>query len=60
MTCRSGVAQLKLVEQAQRLVRRICAACSADDTANVPPRALLDVGFPPDAVGAFPVMKGQG
>jgi type IV pilus assembly protein PilB len=46
--------------QAQRLVRRICAACSSDDTANVPAGALLDVGFPRDAVGAFPVMKGRG
>ncbi len=45
---------------AQRLVRRVCANCKFDDTANLPPKALLDIGFTPDHVGSIQVMKGKG
>jgi type IV pilus assembly protein PilB len=46
--------------QAQRLVRRICAKCKFDDTKDVPQKTLIDIGFPPDQLGSFPVMKGKG
>jgi type IV pilus assembly protein PilB len=46
--------------QAQRLVRRVCAKCKFDDTANVPAKTLTDIGFSPDAIGSFQVMKGKG
>jgi len=46
--------------QAQRLVRRICAKCKFDDTANVPTKTLVDIGFQPDVIGSFQVMKGKG
>jgi type IV pilus assembly protein PilB len=46
--------------QAQRLVRRICTKCKFDDTANVPSKTLIDIGFPPDQIGSFQVMKGKG
>ncbi len=46
--------------QAQRLVRRVCSKCKADVTAEVPSRTLLDIGFAPDQIGAFRVMKGKG
>jgi type IV pilus assembly protein PilB len=46
--------------QAQRLVRRVCAKCKFDDTANVPTKSLVDIGFPPDVIGSFQVMKGKG
>jgi type IV pilus assembly protein PilB len=46
--------------QAQRLVRRICAKCKFDDTANVPSKTLADIGFGPDVIGSFQVMKGKG
>ncbi len=46
--------------QAQRLVRRVCAKCKFDDTANVPTKTLVDIGFAPDAIGSFQVMKGKG
>ena len=46
--------------QAQRLVRRICAKCKFDDTANVPTKTLADIGFTPDVIGTFQVMKGKG
>jgi type IV pilus assembly protein PilB len=46
--------------QAQRLVRRICARCKFDDTANVPSKTLLDIGFTPEQIGSFQVMKGKG
>jgi type IV pilus assembly protein PilB len=46
--------------QAQRLVRRICAKCKFDDTANVPTKTLADIGFTPDNIGTFQVMKGKG
>jgi type IV pilus assembly protein PilB len=46
--------------QAQRLVRRVCAKCKVDDTANVPSKTLVDIGFQPDVIGSFQVMKGKG
>jgi type IV pilus assembly protein PilB len=46
--------------QAQRLVRRICAKCKVDVTAEVPSKTLVDIGFTPDVIGSFQVMKGKG
>jgi type IV pilus assembly protein PilB len=46
--------------QAQRLVRRICAKCKFDDTPNVPSKTLADIGFTPELIGTFQVMKGKG
>jgi type IV pilus assembly protein PilB len=46
--------------QAQRLVRRVCAKCKVDVSADVPAKILVDVGFSPDAIGSFQVMKGKG
>src|SRR5262245_36321285 len=46
--------------QAQRLVRRVCAKCKFDDTPNVPTKTLVDIGFQPDVIGSFQVMKGKG
>jgi type IV pilus assembly protein PilB len=45
--------------QAQRLVRRVCAKCKFEDK-DVPSKTLIDVGFKPEEVGAFQVMKGKG
>jgi type IV pilus assembly protein PilB len=45
---------------AQRLVRRVCPMCSSDDTANVPSKTLIDIGFTPEQIGSFQVMKGKG
>jgi type IV pilus assembly protein PilB len=44
--------------QAQRLVRRVCSKCKVD--ADVPPKTLTDIGFSPDVVNDFRVMKGKG
>ncbi len=46
--------------QAQRLVRRVCTKCKVDVTAEVPATALIDIGFTPDQIGSFQVMKGKG
>ena len=46
--------------QAQRLVRRVCSKCKVDVTAEVPSKTLIDIGFTPDEVGSFKVMKGKG
>jgi type IV pilus assembly protein PilB len=46
--------------QAQRLVRRICAKCKVDISADVPSKTLIDIGFQPDQVGSFQVVKGRG
>jgi type IV pilus assembly protein PilB len=46
--------------QAQRLVRRVCGKCKQDITAEVPSKTLIDIGFTPDQVGTFQVMKGKG
>ncbi len=46
--------------QAQRLVRRVCSKCKVDVTADVPSKTLIDIGFTPEQIGSFPVMKGRG
>jgi type IV pilus assembly protein PilB len=46
--------------QAQRLVRRVCAKCKVDVTAEVPSKTLIDIGFTPEQIGSFQVMKGKG
>ena len=46
--------------QAQRLVRRICSKCKVDVTADVPSKTLIDIGFTPEQIGTFQVMKGRG
>jgi len=45
--------------QAQRLVRRICSNCKIEIT-DVPSKTLIEIGFPPDAVGTFKIFKGRG
>jgi type IV pilus assembly protein PilB len=45
--------------QAQRLVRRVCANCK-EEIRDMPSKTLIDVGFPPEAVGAFKLFKGRG
>jgi type IV pilus assembly protein PilB len=45
--------------QAQRLVRRVCSSCK-DELRDVPTQTLIDVGFRPDEVGTFKVLKGRG
>jgi len=46
--------------QAQRLVRRVCSKCKVDITSDVPSKALIDIGFTPEQVGSFQVVKGRG
>lgn len=43
---------------AQRLVRKICAACKEE--AYVPPAALVDLGFSPEEAKGLKVHKGKG
>jgi type IV pilus assembly protein PilB len=45
--------------QAQRLIRRVCAGCKIEMT-DVPSKTLIEIGFPPEAVGAFKLYKGRG
>jgi len=45
---------------AQRLVRRICGVCRVDATVELSTETLVGIGFTPDEVGRFPVMKGSG
>jgi type IV pilus assembly protein PilB len=45
--------------QAQRLIRRICANCKIEIT-DIPSKTLIEIGFPPDAVGTFKLYKGRG
>ncbi len=45
--------------QAQRLIRRVCGNCK-EELKDVPSKTLLDVGFPPEAVGTFKMFKGRG
>jgi type IV pilus assembly protein PilB len=45
---------------AQRLVRLICTSCKVDVTSDVPAETLIGVGFPPAAIGSFPVYAGKG
>jgi type IV pilus assembly protein PilB len=46
--------------QAQRLVRRNCEKCKADITGEVPSTSLVDVGFKPEEIGGFQLLKGKG
>jgi type IV pilus assembly protein PilB len=43
---------------AQRLVRRICKECKEE--VNVPPEALVDIGFSPEDVPNITIYKGKG
>ncbi|HEY0593387.1 MAG TPA: ATPase, T2SS/T4P/T4SS family, partial [Thermoanaerobaculia bacterium] len=43
---------------AQRLVRRVCQSCK--DEVEMAPQALINLGFKPDEVGTFKVLKGRG
>jgi len=45
--------------QAQRLIRRVCASCKVEVT-DMPSKTLIEIGFPPDAVGTFKLYKGRG
>ena len=45
--------------QAQRLIRRVCAGCKMELT-DVPSKTLIEIGFPPEAVGTFKLYKGRG
>jgi len=45
--------------QAQRLVRRVCAKCKFEEK-DVPSKTLLDIGFKPEEIETFKVMKGKG
>ncbi len=45
--------------QAQRLIRRVCANCK-EEVRDMPTQTLIEVGFPPDAVGTFKLYKGRG
>jgi type IV pilus assembly protein PilB len=46
--------------QAQRLVRRICTACKRDVTDEIPKRALLEAGVPPDEIDSLRIHAGRG
>jgi type IV pilus assembly protein PilB len=52
------VASSVIVILAQRLARRICTKCKAED--KVPLKALIDVGFKEDVAKTVNVMKGTG
>jgi len=45
--------------QAQRLIHRICSACK-EEVHDIPAKTLIEVGFPPEAVGTFKLYKGRG
>ncbi len=45
--------------QAQRLIRRVCSNCR-EELKDVPSKTLVEIGFPPDAVGTFKMFKGRG
>jgi type IV pilus assembly protein PilB len=45
--------------QAQRLIRRVCAACK-EENKDVPAKTMIEVGFQPDEVGTFKLYKGRG
>lgn len=44
--------------QAQRLIRRVCKDCK--QTQNVPPEALIEIGFSPEEAGEVKIYKGKG
>jgi len=43
---------------AQRLVRRVCTECKEEQ--NLPPQALIDVGFTPEEAKTVKTYKGKG
>jgi type IV pilus assembly protein PilB len=45
--------------QAQRLIRKVCANCK-EELRDVPSKTLIEIGIPPDQVGAFKLYKGRG
>jgi type IV pilus assembly protein PilB len=45
--------------QAQRLIRKICSSCK-EENKEIPSKTLVEIGFPPDAVGSFKLYKGRG
>jgi type IV pilus assembly protein PilB len=45
--------------QAQRLIRRVCAACKFEVT-DFPTATLIEVGVAPEMVGTFKLYKGRG
>jgi type IV pilus assembly protein PilB len=46
--------------QAQRLVRRVCAACAEDATEDYRPETLVGAGFDPAEVGSLRPRRGRG
>jgi type IV pilus assembly protein PilB len=45
--------------QAQRLIRRVCVNCKMEVT-DIPAKTQIEVGFAPEAVGTFKILKGKG
>jgi type IV pilus assembly protein PilB len=45
--------------QAQRLIRRVCNNCKVELT-DIPSKTLVEIGFPPDAIGGVKLYKGRG
>jgi type IV pilus assembly protein PilB len=43
---------------AQRLVRRVCKGCAEE--LNIPPQALIDIGFSPEEAPTIKLKKGRG
>ena len=52
------VASSLIMVVAQRLARTICSKCA--EPVQVPPEALLQIGFQDEDIGTFDVMKGRG
>jgi type IV pilus assembly protein PilB len=52
------VATSVILIAAQRLVRRICPACKEE--INIPPKALLNIGFSEEEAATIKVYKGKG
>ena len=46
--------------QAQRLVRRVCAQCRTDVTADFHPESLVDAGFSADEIPSLRLHRGKG
>ncbi len=52
------IASSVILVVAQRLARKACAGCK--ETVEVPPKALIDVGFTPEEAPSIVVYKGKG
>ena len=52
------VATYVILIAAQRLVRRICSACKEE--INIPPKALLNIGFSEEDAATVKIFKGKG